>query len=37
LFSVSVASERAYGLAEGQLWDEQRERVLWVDIMSGVQ
>jgi sugar lactone lactonase YvrE len=30
-----VASERAYGLAEGPLWDGARERVLWVDINAG--
>ena len=30
-----VASERAYGLAEGPLWDAARERVLWVDINAG--
>jgi sugar lactone lactonase YvrE len=33
--SVLVASERAYGLAEGPLWDGARERVLWVDINAG--
>jgi len=33
--SVLVASERAYGLAEGPLWDAARERVLWVDIKAG--
>lgn len=33
--SVLVASERAYGLAEGPLWDAARERVLWVDINAG--
>jgi sugar lactone lactonase YvrE len=35
LFSAAVASERAYGLAEGPLWDGDRERVLWVDINAG--
>ena len=35
LVSATVASERAYALAEGPLWDEQRERVLWVDINAG--
>jgi sugar lactone lactonase YvrE len=35
VLSATVASERAYGLAEGPLWDEQRERVLWVDINAG--
>jgi sugar lactone lactonase YvrE len=33
--SVLVASERAYGLAEGPLWDGARERLLWVDINAG--
>ncbi|HEX3834877.1 MAG TPA: SMP-30/gluconolactonase/LRE family protein [Solirubrobacteraceae bacterium] len=33
--SVLVASQRAYGLAEGPLWDGARERVLWVDINAG--
>jgi sugar lactone lactonase YvrE len=33
--SVLVASEEAYGLAEGPLWDGARERVLWVDINAG--
>lgn len=33
--SVQVASERAYGLAEGPLWDAARERVVWVDIDAG--
>jgi sugar lactone lactonase YvrE len=32
---VLVASEGAYGLAEGPLWDAARERVLWVDINAG--
>jgi sugar lactone lactonase YvrE len=33
--SVLVASERAYGLAEGPLWDAARQRILWVDINAG--
>jgi sugar lactone lactonase YvrE len=35
LFFATVASERAYGLAEGPLWDAERERLLWVDINAG--
>jgi sugar lactone lactonase YvrE len=34
-FCATLASELAYGLAEGPLWDEERERVLWVDINAG--
>jgi sugar lactone lactonase YvrE len=34
-FSAEVASEQAYGLAEGPLWDGRRERVMWVDINVG--
>jgi sugar lactone lactonase YvrE len=34
-FAAAVASERSYNLAEGPLWDEERERVLWVDINAG--
>lgn len=30
-----MASERAYGLAEGPVWDAERERILWVDINRG--
>ncbi len=30
-----VASQAAYGLAEGPLWDAARQRVLWVDISAG--
>jgi sugar lactone lactonase YvrE len=33
--TATVASEHAYGLAEGPLWDEERELVLWVDINAG--
>jgi sugar lactone lactonase YvrE len=35
LFAAVIASERAYGLAEGPLWDAERERLLWVDINAG--
>jgi sugar lactone lactonase YvrE len=33
--SVLVASERAYGLGEGPVWDAERGRILWVDIDAG--
>jgi sugar lactone lactonase YvrE len=33
--AATVATDRAYGLAEGPLWDEPRERLLWVDINAG--
>jgi sugar lactone lactonase YvrE len=35
LFSAAVASEHSYELAEGPQWDEERGRVLWVDINAG--
>lgn len=33
--AATVATDRAYGLAEGPLWDPPRERLLWVDINAG--
>lgn len=35
MIGATVASERAYGLAEGPVWDPERERILWVDINRG--
>jgi sugar lactone lactonase YvrE len=35
VIGATVASERAYGLAEGPLWDAERERIVWVDINRG--
>jgi sugar lactone lactonase YvrE len=35
VIGATVASERAYGLAEGPVWDAERERILWVDINRG--
>lgn len=35
MIGATVASERAYGLAEGPVWDAERERILWVDINRG--
>jgi sugar lactone lactonase YvrE len=32
---ATIASERAYGLSEGPLWDPPGERILWVDINAG--
>lgn len=34
-FTAEVATEQVYGLAEGPLWDAERQRVLWVDINVG--
>lgn len=35
MIGATVASERAYGLAEGPAWDAERERILWVDVNRG--
>ncbi len=34
-FRAEVASTASYELAEGPVWDADRERLLWVDIPRG--
>jgi sugar lactone lactonase YvrE len=34
-WTASAASDAAYELAEGPLWDAPRQRLLWVDILAG--
>ncbi|MFZ1995143.1 MAG: SMP-30/gluconolactonase/LRE family protein [Solirubrobacteraceae bacterium] len=35
VFTATVASDRRYELGEGPLWDEARQRLLWVDVNAG--
>ncbi|MDQ1701278.1 MAG: hypothetical protein QOF57_530 [Frankiaceae bacterium] len=35
-WTPTVAGDETFGLAEGPVWDADRERLLWVDIPAGI-